>query len=818
MALLADMHESVQVWVPPLEDPDDVEAVIRAHLPVSAVDEVAPRMTAFWQWYRQGTPGRSPMSLRDVLSWCDFVGRTARFLGAEDAFVHGAYLVMIDGQGLGSGAALATNAQGHTTCVEYLRTQLPEASVSASPSTLPPSSVSPDGMFWGIAPFCVATGGAPAATAYHLDAPTTARNAWRILRALQIRKPILLEGSPGVGKSSLVAAMAAASGHALVRINLSEQTDILDLLGADLPVDGGAAGMFRWSDGPLVQAMRSGAWVLLDELNLANQQVLEGLNAVLDHRQEVFLPELGETIRCSGSFRVFAAQNPVAEGGGRKGLPQSFLNRFSRVAVEPLGKCDLRAVAATLHPKLPKELLEGMVEAVSGVHECVHVRRTFGTTGAPWEFNLRDLLRWCELVDGEEVEAEAAAVHYARMLFVDRFRTPADRAAAHAALAAAWPPAGIAPAASNAAVSVTPTLLRVGAAVLPRSGIRGSAAAAATAVAASHAAATRAPAAMLAAAAGPAMEWAAVAAQRGWMVLLTTDDVPRAAHAVRTLARHCAQPLAEIPLTPSSDTSDLLGCFEQMHVARATRAAASALHSAALETVRGLLSVKHLDHLTAVTAAAALTADVSHLCDPSLPMLAALLEKVRMAAGMLVDSPHAPCLDPAAAAVTEAASLASEAEASTLGGRFTWADGSLLSAIEKGGWVMLLNPNTCSSAVLDRLNSLLETSGTLYVNECGNTSDGPRVVKPHPEFRLFMVADPAKGEVSPAMRNRGIEVSFPGGAAEGSDGAPQLNGLQVCTPFVLFYVLGDTSSRFLTAICVLPAFFTFRVWLRSRAT
>ena len=40
-------------------------------------------------------------------------------------------------------------------------------------------------------------------------------------------------------------------------------------------------------DGPLLRALKGGAWVLLDELNLASQSVLEGLNAVLDHREEV---------------------------------------------------------------------------------------------------------------------------------------------------------------------------------------------------------------------------------------------------------------------------------------------------------------------------------------------------------------------------------------------------------------------------------------------------------------------------------------------------------------------------------------------------
>lgn len=47
--------------------------------------------------------------------------------------------------------------------------------------------------------------------------------------------------------------------------------------GADLPVDGGAPGEFAWADGPLLHAIKAGAWVLLDELNLANQTGWLGL-------------------------------------------------------------------------------------------------------------------------------------------------------------------------------------------------------------------------------------------------------------------------------------------------------------------------------------------------------------------------------------------------------------------------------------------------------------------------------------------------------------------------------------------------------------
>ena len=53
-----------------------------------------------------------------------------------------------------------------------------------------------------------------------------------------------------------------------------------------------------------------------------------------------------------------------------------------------------------LHPRMPERLLDGMVAVLDDLHSRINVDHSFGGMGSPWEFNLRDLLRWCDLAEG----------------------------------------------------------------------------------------------------------------------------------------------------------------------------------------------------------------------------------------------------------------------------------------------------------------------------------------------------------------------------------------------------------------------------------
>jgi midasin len=564
---------------------------------------------------------------------------------------------------------------------------------------------------------------------FRFEAPTTALNAMRVLRGSQLPKAILLEGSPGVGKTSLVSALAAVAGHHLQRINLSDQTDLIDLFGSDLPVEGAQAGEFQWRDAAFLDAMQKGDWVLLDEMNLASQTVLEGLNAVLDHRGTVFIPELGKSFVRHPDFRVFAAQNPLQQGGGRKGLPKSFLNRFTKVYLQEQTAEDLLLICRGLHP-MPIELVEKMIAFNEAIRQQTMITRTIGREGSPWEFNLRDLFRWFKLLASPNgLESSQHPVEYLRMVYLHRFRNERDREAVSAVFTDIFdvPVDHIRP-----APYITPGWFQIGHSLVARSD--------------NTTIDTRLPPHHLEIA-----ESVLKSVELGWLVILAGDSGIGKRNMVRSIAEAAGRPLGEFAMHPGVDTSEILGSFEQQDIGRLAHHAYASIVELIDEAAE--LQPALSSHRTALNGAYSALGDASRIT--SLDEFVSTGRQILGTIGGQIDASRA----------RSALDAVFKAGPNAVG--FAWVDGQLLDAIRNGGWFLIFNANLCSASVLDRLNSLCEMNGVLVMSEKGSSTGSPEVIKPHPDFRLFMTYDPRHGELSRAMRNRGVELHMEPNPTEG---------------------------------------------------
>jgi MoxR-like ATPase len=210
----------------------------------------------------------------------------------------------------------------------------------------------------------------------------TASTLEHIATSVLLREPCLLEGETSTSKTSSILYLASLLNQPVARLNLNGQTDTGELVGRfvpqnlqnELPLsrtelqqemewlepetrmilerarqanrpltrvevqqimanERMASLPWRWQDGLVVQAMRSGWWVVLDEVNLGEPQILERLNSVLESNPTLVLTENDNSVLGPGGtavhpdFRIFATMNP-AEYSGRSVLSPAYRDRW----------------------------------------------------------------------------------------------------------------------------------------------------------------------------------------------------------------------------------------------------------------------------------------------------------------------------------------------------------------------------------------------------------------------------------------------------------------------------------------------------------
>ncbi|KAK2507590.1 hypothetical protein MC885_004960, partial [Smutsia gigantea] len=771
-----------EIWCPQSTSREDLIQIIscnlRPGLSLGRIDhkgaDIAAVMLDFIDWLTHQEFGRRcVVSIRDILSWVNFMNtmgeeaalKRPETISTVTSFVHAACLVYIDGIGSGvTTSGFGTALLARKECLKFLIKKLSkivrltecQKKELKIYDRLKAKEFTGIENLWGIHPFFIPRG--PVLhrnniADYALSAGTTAMNAQRLLRATKLNKPILLEGSPGVGKTSLVGALAKASGNVLVRINLSEQTDITDLFGADLPVEGGKGGEFAWCDGPLLAALKAGHWVVLDELNLASQSVLEGLNACFDHRGEIYVPELGMSFQVQHEkTKIFGCQNPFKQGGGRKGLPRSFLNRFTQVFVDPLTVIDMEFIASTLFPAIDKNIVKKMVAFNNQIDHEVTVEKKWGQKGGPWEFNLRDLFRWCQLMLVDQSPGCYDPGQHVFLVYGERMRTREDKEKVIAVFKDVFS-SNSNPYLGTRLFRITPYDVQLGYSVLSRG----------TYVP------PRRPLSLLHQSLQP-LESIMKCVQMSWMVILVGPASVGKTSLVQLLAHLTGHTLKIMAMNSEMDTTELLGGFEQVDLTRPWRQLLEKVEG----TVRALLRDSLLtsaDDAEVVLRAWShflLTFNPRGLGEPGKGVTMEIvnkLEAVLLLMQRLNNKINSYSKAEFAKLVEEFRSFGLKLLQSASGrshGTFEWVDSMLVQALKSGDWLLMDNVNFCNPSVLDRLNALLEPGGVLTVSERGLIDGSTPTITPNPNFRLFLSMDPVHGEISRAMRNRGLEIYISG--------------------------------------------------------
>jgi MoxR-like ATPase len=171
-----------------------------------------------------------------------------------------------------------------------------------------------------------------------------------VLAAVAAGRDILLEGPPGTSKSTLLRAVTAEWGIPLVFVEGNADLTPAKLVGHHNP-----ARVLRedyspenFVDGPLIEAMRQGGFLYIEEFNRAPEDTLNTLLTAMAERR-IAVPRAGEVI-AKDTFRVIASMNPYDNIGTTR-LSTSVHDRLCRLAITYQDAAAERGITALRAPR-----------------------------------------------------------------------------------------------------------------------------------------------------------------------------------------------------------------------------------------------------------------------------------------------------------------------------------------------------------------------------------------------------------------------------------------------------------------------------------
>ncbi len=177
-----------------------------------------------------------------------------------------------------------------------------------------------------------------------------------VLISIILKKPVLLKGPSGSGKTKLAQTISHYFNQPMQSINCSVDLDAEALLGFKTIISKDGETVIEFVEGPVVQAMKQGHILYIDEINMARPETLPILHSVLDHRRMLTNPFTGEVIFAHDDFTVISAIN---EGYvGTSPMNEALKNRFVSFTVPYLTGDQLELVMTDTYPTASKQLIE----------------------------------------------------------------------------------------------------------------------------------------------------------------------------------------------------------------------------------------------------------------------------------------------------------------------------------------------------------------------------------------------------------------------------------------------------------------------------
>jgi len=206
---------------------------------------------------------------------------------------------------------------------------------------------------------------------------------------------VLLTGEAGVGKSSSIEQLSARINQPTVRINLNGESRIGDFLGK-IHVEGGRT---FWKDGVLPTAMKNGHFIIIDEVDMCESNILSLLHPVLEDGGRLVLKENdGEVIHPHPDFRIFATANSIGSMQGRADaytgtatMNEAFLDRWHILEMPPLDvKTETRIIKLKI-PQLRSKLAKNIVQFANLVRSAAN-----SNEGINFKVSTRACLQWAK--------------------------------------------------------------------------------------------------------------------------------------------------------------------------------------------------------------------------------------------------------------------------------------------------------------------------------------------------------------------------------------------------------------------------------------